>query len=65
MHYLYQTNTLPEVEYPNCLQTTIASVLPNELWHTQPQTSLRQICKFPSQDPDPHTKRTAPVLLQD
>ena len=41
------SNFSPSTGYPNCLQTTLASRLSQELSQMVPQTLLRQICTVP------------------
>ena len=47
-------------EYPNCLQTTLASSLSQLSSHTVPQMLAKQISTLPSNSFEPLTRRTSP-----
>ena len=50
------------MESPNCLQTTVASLVSQWSSHTVPQVSLKQISTLPSLDTEPPTSLRSPSL---
>ena len=59
MNWFMQIYLLP---YPNCLQTTVASVLSHKSSHTVPHWSLMHTSTLPSYWLEPPTRRTSPYV---
>ena len=51
---------VPVTSYPNCLHTTVASLVPHESSQTVPHDSFLHTSTRPSKLLDPPTRRTAP-----